>query len=157
MSNSGLLKSVKFAVEFSVWFFFLSYGNVSPPLRDAIQNLNRTAAAVRSLPHIPAMLFFTAVGDHSFLIHQTGAEHMLSHLCFSRVCKEVKTTSVRTRWWHKFTSFLAVLSVREQNPILLWSVFQGQFLEGDFAHCCVRWFSLSAEQWAAGICSSGVN
>lgn len=78
-------------------FFFNSYGNVSPSLRDAIQNSNRMAAAVQCLPHIPAMLFFTAVGDHSSLIHQTGAERMLSHLCFSRVCKEAKATRVRTR------------------------------------------------------------
>ena len=140
----------------SVCVFFNSYGNVIPSLRDAIQNLNRMAAAVQSLPHIPAMLFFTAVGDHSSLIHQMGAEHM-SRLCFSRVCKEVKATSVGTRWWHQFTLFLAVLSVQEQNPILLWSVFQGRFLGGEVAHCCVCWFPLSTEQWAAGICSSGVN
>lgn len=151
VSSSGLLKSVKFAVEFSVcaFFFFNSYGSVSPSLRCDTE-LEQRAAAVRSLPHIPAMLFFTVVGDHSSLIHQTGTEHMLFRLCFSRAWKEVKATSVRSRWWHQFTLFFAVLSV-------LWSVFQGQFLGGEFAHCCMCWFPPSVEQWAAGTCSSGVN
>lgn len=48
MSNSDLLK---FAVEFPVCFFvFNFYGNVSPSLRDVMQDWNRTAAAVWSLP-----------------------------------------------------------------------------------------------------------
>lgn len=51
MSSSDSLKSVKFAEDFCVWCFLLnSYGNVCPSPRGAIQNLNRMAGAVGSLP-----------------------------------------------------------------------------------------------------------